>query len=246
MSTVDNAGDVTVLHGDCRELLPTLGAESISAIVTDPPYGIDYGTPFRAQKSTKRSSTFVVEWGGIAGDKTPDGDWLADAFRVMREGAAIYVMTRWDVEPEWRRMLKDAGFRINQRLTWHKRDHGKGDLKGTYATTCEDVLFASKGRHILNHRPSMLLDVGCVPTWEKRFHPHQKPVALPKALIEASTKHGDIVLDPFAGSGTTGVACMKTGRRAILIESAAKYIPLIQHRLQAAETPLFAGLEEGR
>jgi hypothetical protein len=153
---------------------------------------------------------------------------------------------RWDVEPEWRRLLKDAGFLIKQRLTWHKRSTGRGDIDGTFSPTCEDVLFASKGRHVLSHRPSMLLDVGCVPTWEKRHHPHQKPIALPRVLIEASTKHGDVVLDPFAGSGTTAVACMKAGRRCIAIELDTQYIPIIELRVRGAETPLFAALDEDR
>lgn len=227
-------------HGDCLEILPTLEAESVDCVIADPPYGIAYDTPKGAQKSAKRNTTGLVDWGAIVGDDAPDGRWLAECFRVMKDDTALYLMTRWDVEPEWRRLLRDAGFRVNQRLIWHKRDHGKGDLMGTYAQTCEDVLFASKGRHILNHRPPTLLDVGCVPTWEHRHHPHQKPVALPKLLIGASTQPGDVVLDPFVGSGTTLVACMKTGRRGIGIEIDNRFIPAIRRRLKDAETPLFS------
>jgi DNA modification methylase len=244
--------DVTLWQGDCLDRMREIADASVDAVIADPPYGIGYhhggfhGEQCEGGKGSARKTSSRVEWSTIEGDDEPDGAWLSEAYRVMREGAAIYIMTRWDVEPEWRRLLKDAGFLIKQRLTWHKRSTGRGDIDGTFSPTCEDVLFASKGRHVLSHRPSMLLDVGCVPTWEKRHHPHQKPIALPRVLIEASTKHGDVVLDPFAGSGTTAVACMKAGRRCIAIELDKQYIPIIELRVRGAETPLFAALDEDR
>jgi DNA modification methylase len=227
--------DIQVIHGDALLVLPTLAEGSVDAIVTDPPYGIGYE---HGEQSASGRSGYKIEWAPIAGDGAPDGGWLVEAYRIMRPGAALYLCTRWDVEPQWRSLLAEAGFKVCQRLTWHKRVGGKGDLKGTYAPTCEDVIFASKGRHILNRRPESLLDVGCVPTWEKRFHPHQKPVALPKLLIEASTRRDDLVLDPFAGSGSTLVACLKSGRKAIGIEIDPQYVEIINRRLAAASTPL--------
>lgn len=228
--------DVEVIEGDCLAIMGGMETGSADCVITDPPYGIEY---HHGGMSERGRSPFQIEWGAIAGDDKPDGRWLHEAFRVMKDGAALYLVTRWDVEPEWRGLLRDAGFRLNQRLTWHKRVTGKGDLQGTYGPTCEDVLFASRGRHRLNHRPSMLLDVGCVPTWEHRYHPHQKPTALPRVLIEASTRPDDLVLDPFVGSGTTLVACRKAGRRGIGIEVDERYIPIIHRRLSAAATPLF-------
>jgi DNA modification methylase len=233
------ADDVRVIHGDAVAVMAGMEAGSVDAIVTDPPYGIGY----RAERCGKPGRTDgFVDWGTIANDEDVDGRWLAGAFRVLKDGGALYFCTRWDVEPRWREECRAAGFAVKQRLQWHKRVFGHGDTKGTFGPTCEDVLFVTKGRHELNSRPSMLLDVGCVPTWEKRHHPHQKPVALSKILIEASTRHGDLVLDPFAGSGSTLVACVKSGRRAIGIEVDPDYIPIIIHRLRDAETPLFSGL----
>jgi DNA modification methylase len=74
---------------------------------------------------------------------------------------------------------------------------------------------------------------------EKFNHPSIKPLQAMLRLIETFTEPGWTILDPFAGSGTTGVACMKTGRRCILIEENPKYIPIIHRRLAAASTPLF-------
>lgn len=238
------ADDIRVILGDCLDELPSLEADSVDCIVTDPPYGINYkhGSRATGNKGGNRYSDGHIEWPSIEGDGEPDGRWLGEAFRILKGGSALYLVTRWDVEPVWRDLLRGAGFRVVQRLTWHKRDHGKGDLKGTYSPTCEDVLFASKGRHLLNSRPSMLIDVGCVPTWERRFHPHQKPIPLAKQLIEVSTKHGDLVLDPFAGSGCTPIASLKSGRRCIAIETEAHYVDIIHRRLKAAGTPLFESI----
>lgn len=199
-----------VFVGDCLVWLSGLQSDSVDLIVTDPPYGIGYEKG--GQPTTGRNSN-QVNWSPILGDDRVDGRWLIEAFRVLRPGSALYMCCRWDVEPEWRLLAKAAGFLVKQRLTWHKRVNNKGDLKGTWAGTCEDVLFLTKGRHILNNRPSMLLDVGCVPTWERRYHPHQKPVKLMQALIENSSRVMDLVVDPFLGCGTTGLAAKYTNRR---------------------------------
>jgi DNA modification methylase len=119
-------------------------------------------------------------------------------------------------------------------LIWHKRVHGKGDLRGTYAPTCEDVIFATKGRHILNNRPSMLLDCGCVPTWEYRYHPHQKPEALIEILLRTSMQEGEVVFDPFIGSGTTAVAALKLGRHFYGCDINPEYVRLTNERIEKA------------
>lgn len=81
---------------------------------------------------------------------------------------------------------------------------------------------------------------------EKRFaHPSIKPIEAMIQLIGRFTSPGDLLLDPFAGSGTTGVAALKTGRRAILIEKDARYIPVIERRIAEARTPLFDAIEAG-
>jgi adenine-specific DNA-methyltransferase len=234
--------DYLILQGDARRI--PLPDDSVDAIMTDPPYGIGYDNRDQSPggKTSARKSATKVDWETIPGDEAPDGAWLAEAFRVMKNGAALYLCTRWDVEPEWRHLIVAAGFRLKQRLTWHKRAGGKGDHEGTWAPTCEDVLFATKGRHRLNRRPSALLDIGCVPTWKYRHHPHQKPVALPGAMIEASTRPGNVVLDPFAGSGTTLMACLKAGRRGIGIEIDPRFLPACRRRIAAAATPLFDGV----
>lgn len=222
MGEVVRIGPATLICADAREVLPTVESGSVAMVFADPPYGIKY-TKGGAPVGKRTRSAEQIGWDAIAGDDAVDGWWLPHAQRALRDGGAAYVCTRWDVEPEWRRQAAAAGFRVKQRLTWHKRVTGKGDLKGTYGQSCEDVLFLTKGRHILNHRPSMLLDVGCVPTWERRHHPHQKPVELPQRLIEVSTQAGDLVADFMMGSGAAAVAAIRSGRRFLGIEKDRRY-----------------------
>jgi DNA modification methylase len=229
------------LHcGDCVAVMGGIPDSSVDLVATDPPYGVGY---HQGNQSAYGRSVKQVQWGSIAGDTAPTGQWLVEAYRVLKPGSALYLITRWDVEPEWRQHLLAAGFTLKQRLTWHKRVTGKGDLQGTYSPSCEDILFASKSRHILNRRLSMLLDAGCVPTWEHRFHPHQKPVGLMTTLIETSTREGETVFDPFMGSGTTGVACVRTGRNFIGSEIDPGYCAIAEKRIAAelAKTPLLTG-----
>lgn len=228
------------LHlGDCLDILPSLPDASVDLIIADPPYGVSYS---HGGQSAGGRSGVQVKWPSIEGDREIDPRWLGEAFRVLKPGRAIYVCCRWDVEPRWRAEIQRLGFLVKQRLTWHKRVGGKGDLRGTFAPTTEDVIFATKGRHLLSRRPPSLLDVGCVPTWERRYHPHQKPVDLSRLLIEVSTRPRDTVADFHMGSGTTGEACLLTGRNFIGVEINPEYFAIAERRLQAlqAEQPLFA------
>lgn len=178
----------------------------------------------------------AVEWNPIHGDDKIDGSWLTGAFRVMKEGGAIYMHCRWDVEPQWREIIRAAGFKIAQRLTWDKgRFGGAGDLNGTYRPTCEDILFATKGRHELKFRPDMLISIPCIPSFRMRHHPHQKPQALAELFIGVSSKAGDLVYDPFCGSGTTLAAAQKLGRRWMGSEIDPRWAAIAKERM--AEGP---------
>lgn len=230
--------NVWLYSGDCVSILNALDGGVADMVVTDPPYGISF---HHGNQSAGGRSSKQVKWGEIANDKDINKDWMPAIYRSLVEGGAMYLCTRWDVEPKWRDACAAAGFLLKQRLTWHKRVNGKGDLRGTYGPTCEDVLFCTKGRHILNKRPSMLLDAGCVPTWEKRFHPHQKPISLMRALIDNSSQIGDVVLDPFMGSGSTGLAAVQSGRGFIGIELNQSYYEAAVSRIDAELTRLRTG-----
>lgn len=204
-----------VIIGDCVTHWPK---KKCRAIITDPPYGIGFDKFNITNIGDKGQIYPSTDWKPIANDEKPFFDWLPIAYDRLQDGGAIYICTRWDVEPAWREAITQAGFTVKQRLIWNKRGHGMGDLEGTFRPTTEDIIFATKGRHVLNSRPSCLIDAGHVPAWQKKWHPHQKPELLLEVLIRVSTSRGDLVVDPFCGSGSTGVVCKRMGRNFIGIE----------------------------
>jgi DNA modification methylase len=214
---------ITLYHGDCLDLLPHLPAPDV--IVTDPPYGIAY-------QSGKTGHDGGVALPGIVGD---DDTSLRDAVLAMYPIVPAVVFGTWKV-------AKPAGCKAV--LTWEKGSHvGMGDLSMPWKPNTEEIYILGSG--FRGHRGSAVLshpaDVSWNSTRHGRKHPHQKPLALMLDLLKKCPPGW--VLDPFAGSGTTGVACAKSGRRCILIEKDARYIPTIIRRLRECETPLFANAD---
>lgn len=222
---------VTLYHGDCREVLPTIAAGSVAALVTDPPYGMNY-------QSHRRVAT--QKFAKIADDGAVVTDWFADAWATVRDGGAGYVATRWDVFPQWQDELRGYAPTRNV-IVWAKDNHGSGDLTGDYAPQHEFILYLPKGRHVLRGR--RLSNVWTVPrdaatTYE---HPTQKPVSLMGRAIAKSSDPGDLILDPFAGSGSTLRAAKDLGRRAIGVELEERYCEVIVRRLAQQALDLDGG-----
>jgi site-specific DNA-methyltransferase (adenine-specific) len=222
----------TLIHGDCLDVLPTLDTGSVDLIVTDPPYGIGY-----ASSRTTRNGGGPRKSRASFGQDVFNAEWLLDAARMLKDGGALYLCTRWDVIHLWRKAIEDAGLSVAQRLVWDKSHWGMGDLR-YFGSQIEDVLFAVKGEHRLlwDKRQGNVWKVWRGEVWRDGFcdHPTQKPVALMQKAVELSCPVGGVVLDPFMGSGTTGVACLQTGRRFIGIELDAAYFEIARQRLEAA------------
>ena len=124
-------------------------------------------------------------------------------------------------------------FKIKNILIWIKNNWTAGDLKGAYAKQTEFIIYAVKGRHLLNgRRDSDVLKYNRV-SGKKQVHQNQKPVDLLEYLIKKSSTKGDTVLDCFMGSGSTGVACNKLGRKFIGIELDAETYELAKKRCTA-------------
>jgi DNA modification methylase len=241
--------DVTLLQGDCLDILPTLGAGSVDCVITDPPYGKGYHDGGLSEIPRHWENPPAARFAGvkIAGDERPNTLSIPEMARVLREGGAIYVFSQWMVEAEWIAAIRDAGLSVRNRLIWAKPYHGAGDLKTTYGPQHESILYATKGRHeLIGSRDGDVWNQsagsdGFFANRKGKAHPNQKPLELIRWLIQKSSRPGNLILDPFAGSGTTAVACMKTGRRCIAIEIDPRYIAIIERRVKAAETPLFQG-----
>jgi site-specific DNA-methyltransferase (adenine-specific) len=208
--------------GDCLTILPTLG--KVDAVVTDPPWGVDADTDYT--RFTNGLSDHRNHGEGISGDKTSfdPSPWLKYPF-VALWGANCFAerlpIGRWLV---WlkKRDNQIATFMSDAELCWVKRKKTPRRAPGVYVK-----------RHIW-HGFDRESERGRV------LHPSQKPVEIMIWTMEmAGIPEGATVLDPYMGSGSTGEACIKTGRHFIGIESDPVHFATAQRRLRSATLPLF-------
>src|SRR5580765_433174 len=200
---------VTIWHADCTAILPTL--DPVDLIVTDPPYGINYRSNMRQQR-----------FDAITGDDTVPAEWIVQLRRRCRTATKtiVYWFANDESLCETKRVLVDAGFGLNTTLVWDKQALSHGNLSD-YARQTEYIVFASAPPTVkVSLNGSRDPNLISVPRVDPRLltHPTEKPTDLLAYLIVRSTAPGEIVLDPFMGSGSTLVAARNLGRRAFGIE----------------------------
>ena len=220
---VETIGNATLYCGDSRDILPAL--PTVDAVVTDPPYGISYVSAWRIQGPTEMLAS---------DDAAPLWAVPLMADRIA-DGGALYLATRYDVAAQWNDAVIASGLSMKTPLFWDKTNHTSGDLEGDYGGQVEIFIFAHKGRHKLRKRQGNLWRF---PRDQASPHPTPKPVGLMERIIACSTDEGALVLDPFMGSGSTGVACANLGRPFIGIEIEPKYFAIACERIKAAQDQL--------
>jgi len=206
-----------VLHGDCRQILRTLADESVDLVITDPPYLVRYRD--RAGRT-------------IANDDDSSGVLGAfdQVYRAMRPNTYCVSFYGWNTISAFFSAWMRAGFRAVGHIVWHK---GYASRIGVVNARHEQGYVLVKGRPSNPVRP-----LDDVLPWEysgNRVHPTEKAVSVLKPLIQTFSKPGDLVLDPFAGSGSTLVAAALTGRDYLGIELETKYVELARRRLEGVE-----------
>jgi site-specific DNA-methyltransferase (adenine-specific) len=213
-----------IIKGDCREILPQLPAESVDLLLTDPPYGMRY-------RSSAGSRPIVGD-----GDLAWFRPFIREAYRVLKPNTHAYVFCNEYGLATFRTEMADAGFKVKRLLVWVKDQHTAGDLGGDYANRTEYLLFGHKGRRFLNgHRDANVLFFKRA--GRKRDHPTEKPEEMLRYLIAKSSAPGELVLDPFAGSGTTCRAAKDLGRRYLGIEIDPKYAEIARRRTEISSPP---------
>lgn len=245
-------GRVQLWKGDCREILPALPAGCVHMVATSPPYNLkkkwwDSGAN---GIHTDLAEKFENEW---YDDELPEAEYQAQQQAVLSEcrrlclGSVCY-------NHKVRHAFKRAG-RTFHPIEWTGAadlwceiiwDRGPGP-----AVNCRRPTMADE-RVFVFGRPVAWNDTGLTSIWrltpnrEETGHPCAFPVELPKRLIECFTDPGMAVLDPFCGSGTTALACLRTGRRFLGVEKDAAYFDIAVSRVQRelASTPLFEALPD--
>lgn len=220
----------TVYLGDAVDVLAELETESVDLIVTDPPYGAEW-------RSNRRAETFAELAGDTPADRDGIREILRHTVRIVGQNRHLYAFGPADVL---------AGLKVSEvaELVWDKTTMGAGDMLGAWGPAHEPISFTvSKHRHGgkagTTANPARIRKGSVLryarPTGRNVRHPSEKPLALLRELIESSSRSGEIVLDPFAGIGSTGVAAVLAGRRTILVEIDEGYARTAVDRIRRAE-----------
>lgn len=221
-----------LLHGDCMDQLPILrfAGEYFDAVITDPPYGVDF-------QSNMRTATEKMP--KIANDLQPFIWFLWDSFRLTKEGGHLICFHDWHCQEAFRQAIEWAGYTIKGQLVWDKDVHGMGDLNGQFAPQHELMWHAVKGRGELysQRRPTTLMRIPRVAPGAIT-HQNEKPVALLRHLVRSVCPPGGIVLDPFAGSGSTMKAARLEGRRSVGIEISRECCVRIDRNMSVEQTTM--------
>ena len=221
-----------LLNKDCIEKMEKFIEKEITfdLIITDPPYGINYKTNHRKNKNHDFCSTIENDEDTEISKKA-----LPLLYKLLKDGGAMYLFTQDSVLAETLNLVEESGFKLKNILVWDKGNWSAGDLKGSYGKKTEFIIYAVKGRHILNpigdtKRHHNILEFKRV-VGKKQVHQNQKPVDLLEFLIKKSSDEGDWVFDPFMGSGSTGIAATNIDRNFYGIELDKKYFDIAKDRI---------------
>lgn len=220
----------SLLFGDCLERMKEIPDESVDLCVSDIPYKLTGGGKGDGVNSKRPK--------GILTDNTqlmqvPNfEDWLPQLHRVMKNGTHIYLMCNFKNLNDLMNKSAKVGFKHINLLVWEKNNCTPSQF---YMKNCEYTLLLRKGSS------KYINDIGGSKTVHQfnniignKTHPTEKPVKLMKFYVENSSNVGDVVLDMFVGSGSTGVACLNTGRKFIGIELDENYFNIAAERLSNA------------
>lgn len=210
-----------IYEGDCLKELDNVKDNTVSCLIIDPPYGIDFQSNFKLATHDKIKNDNKEALNLL--DKS-----LAKVKPKMLKDSHLYIFTHWKVF-EFIKPIIEKHFDIKNTLIWNKNNWSMGDLEGNYAEKYEMIIFGSQGNRKLlgEQRPVNVLDFERT---TNSNHPTEKPINLLKELIKNSTVEGELVLDYFAGSGSTMLASKQLGRKAIAIESDKEYVDMIKSR----------------
>ncbi len=247
-----------VYRGDCVEVMKSIPSASVDLIFADPPYNLQLT---HALRRPDKSEVVGVrhDW-----DRFDDFDsydlftheWLAEARRVLKDHGSIWVIGSYHNIYRVGSMMQDEGFWILNDVVWRKTNP-MPNFRGTrLANAHETLIWAAKqttrSGYRFNYRTLKSLNDGlqmrsdwvmpiCHGDERCKFadgttaHPTQKPLSLLRRVLLTATEENDLVLDPFFGTGTTGVACTQLGRNFIGIEADEDYVALARDRLVKAE-----------
>lgn len=207
-----------IYHVDCLKGLKKLLTNSIDLVIADPPYGdnCSYG---RLHKRIKNNENPLLNCNA-----------LFELYRILKRNSSLYNFTNWKHYPFLVNfIMRYTKFKIRHLVVWRKGNIGMGyGFRNQY----ELILVLEKGNPKYALKNFSNVQETEVIIHNKQSHPHQKPKELITKIVEHSSKVGDIVLDPFVGSGAVPIVCKELGRNFIGFEISPKYVKVANESLR--------------
>ncbi len=244
----------TIYQGNCLEILKNFPSESVDLIFADPPYNMQLKNELYRPNNTKVNGVNDA-WDKFASFEEYDDfciAWLKECRRILKNTGSIWVIGSYHNIYRVGNIMLNLGYWILNDVTWYKTNPMPNFLGTRFTNATETLLWCSKGeqykKYTFNHKLMKKYNGGKQMTsvWQiglctgnerikdsdgKKAHSTQKPEELLKRVILSSTKQGDIILDPFFGTGTTGAVAKKLDRNFIGIEQEKKYVNVAQNRI---------------
>lgn len=221
-----------LVEGDSRTVLGRIPDKSVDLILTDPPYNAgEYSTGNISAEWRKSFNNDLAEWD--KGSFRPE-DWRDDFLRILAPTGNVFIFTSYNLFGRWHEVF-DPLFDTFQFMVWHKTNPPPKLRRAGFLNSCELIVCLWNKGHTWNfgnqaEMHNFIESPICMGN-ERLEHPTQKPLQVMRKLVRLASNPDDLVLDPFAGMGSTGVAALELGRRFIGIERDPSYYRAAHERL---------------
>lgn len=236
--------NIMLLNGDCFEYLKTIESSSVDLVLVDPPYVISKKSYFTkhsssASKEMVTKYNFSIDFGDWDKQEIDLDSLFSEYNRVLKDGGSLIIF--YDVWKSSKIKLFADKYKFNQPRVgqWQKTNPVPINSKVNYLSNSIEFFFSFVKGKKPTFNSSYDNGVYKYPIChggERTEHPTQKPLSLIKDLVEKHSNPGDLILDTFAGSGTTGEACTLLNRKYILIEKDEKYFKILKNRIENLST----------
>jgi site-specific DNA-methyltransferase (adenine-specific) len=234
------SNDINLFNNDALEILKKLDSKSINLIFVDPPYNLS-GANYLTCKSGKMVKCDKGSWDQIDDIHNFNRLWIEECIRVLKDDGTIWISGTLHNHPSIGVILKQLNLWIINDIVWFKPNASSLLQKNRFAPSTELIWLASKSKqYYFNYEIAVKLNNGkqMRNLWEipaekhKTKHPTEKPERLLERIILIGSNEGDIILDPFMGSGTTGVVSKRLNRNFIGIEVDNEYFKIAETRIE--------------
>ena len=224
-----------VILGDCYEVLQKIDKNSIDLILTDPPYNISRPSNFTKNSDNKKFNNISIDFGDWDQEEINLDSLFFEFKRILKTGGTIIIFYDVWKSNNIKNIAEKYGFKQPRVCQWVKTNPVPINSKKNYLSNAIEFFFTFvKGKNATfnSSYDKGIYNFPLCHGKERTTHPTQKPLSLMKVLIEKHSKEGDVILDPFGGSGTTAIASIETGRNYYIIERSEEYYNLSISRIE--------------